>query len=80
MGTLLKRNDLKKQYSVINQGMFIFEKEKYVPKNQSIISIGKEISSILMKIEAGQWKDRASDILREIIDEYKEVTLEYMND
>ena len=78
MGTVLKRNDFKKQYSVIKQGMFIFEKEKHIPKDQPIINIGKEISSALMKIEAGQRKDRAPDILREIIDDYNDVTLEHI--
>lgn len=78
MGTLLKRNDLKKQYPVIKQGMFIFEKGKHIPKDQPIINIGKEISSALLKIEPCQRKDRAPDILREIINDYEEVTLEHI--
>lgn len=78
MGTLLKRNDLKKQYPVIKQGMFIFEKEKHIPKDQPIINIGKEISSALITIEPDQRKDRAPNVLREILDEYKEVTLEHI--
>ena len=78
MGTLLKRNDWKIQYPTIKQGMFIFEKEKHIPKEQPTINIGKEISSALLKIEVGQRKDRAPDVLREILNSYKEVTLEHI--
>jgi len=78
MGTLLKRNDFKKQYSLIKQGMFIFEKEKHIPKDQPIINIGKVISSELVNVDMRQRKDRAPDILREILNEYQEVTIEHI--
>lgn len=78
MGTLLKRNDFKKQYPVISQGLFIFEKEKHVPSDQPVFNVGQKMSEALLNVKPESRSERIPDIFRELIDEYMMVNLEHI--
>ena len=78
MGTAIKRNDFKNQYPHISQGLFIFEKEKHIPKDQESLNIGEKLSRVLMDIEPDKRKTRAPDFLRDILEEYKAVNIEHI--
>ncbi len=75
MGTLIKRTDFKRQYTLTRQGLFIFEKEKHIPKEQPVLNIGQELSNALIGIEGISLKERAPEIIRRLIEPYSEVAL-----
>lgn len=78
MGTLLRRNDFKRQYPTISQGLFIFEKEKHIPEGQLVINVGQKMSDALLNVRREERSAKAPDILRTLLGEDKLITLEHM--
>lgn len=78
MGVLLTRHDFKQQYTSIGQGLFIFEKEKHIPKDQQSINVGKGLSSLLLNITPTERRDKAPEVLRDMVDKYTCVTLDHI--
>ena len=78
MGTLLGRNDFKKQYPAISQGLFLFEKERHIPGEQMVINVGQKLSDALLNVPPEERSAKAPDILRTLLGEDKLITLEHI--
>lgn len=65
MGTILKRLDFKQRYPGLRQGLFLVRNEKRLPKDQTVVNIGRIVSEQLVDCprEKRAGKDRFEQVL-----------------
>jgi len=78
VGTRIKRTDFKRQYALTKQGLFIFEKEKHIPKEQQVLNVGQELSKLLLDSGQNNLRDIAPEMIRKLLEPYREVTLSHI--
>lgn len=75
MGVLVSRREIQTIYDTIGQGLFIFEKEKNIPKGQSTINLGSELSAKLLQVDSKERENLVAEYIFELLGPEKSITI-----
>ena len=78
MGTTISRAEFQKQYMLTQQGLFVFEKEKHVPKALVKLNIGQSLSEVLVNCDENELSEKTSELIQKIVEPYTEVALSHI--